>query len=236
MAHTTIEDAYKAANTYEDMCMINVKFLKGVYTHTAYHVGPVNTETIPLLDDLCKLNVLGLYTYNGQPSSTTVDDSYSTNVVHYYQTRGYLDALIQNKYISMLKIFLDLHYDCVYYFFEHTDGATETNIPFVDSTIHGSIDYPLSRKATIITSGFTVTPIMHDMIAANVNMWNDGGDACIPEFGCDLQEQIQLHELEGVNPDVFNDCTAVVLVTRDYNSSVSLEKLMLEFFAGIQES
>jgi len=113
----SIEEAYHCAETFQDLCDINVLFLQGVYDYTAYHCGPVDTETIPLLDDLCKLNKLGFYTHEGQPSTSDTC----------FQQRGYLDAIVQSKHIPALKAHLEN--SDLFYLFDF-NGDTETNIPF----------------------------------------------------------------------------------------------------------
>lgn len=241
----TIEDAYANAKTYQDMCDINVLFLEGVYDHTAYHCGPVDSETVPLLTDLCTLNKLGMYTYCGQPSTNDImlvartekekEKHENVKVWTCYQQRGFIDGFVLAEHLPALKTYLK-EQDGVYYFFDYPDSSTETNIPFVQKKkIHNSIApykcFPLARYANLATSGFDITPEMKDHVAATIkdDAWDVEG-CCMTEHGCDLQEEIDLHTGECVDPRIFDKCAAIKIVGRDYNSSVSLEKLMIDFF------
>lgn len=60
--------------TWEDLCAINIRFLKGEIDKTYYHLGPTDPETEPLLPALIKLNTLGFYSTNGQPGLIEEDN------------------------------------------------------------------------------------------------------------------------------------------------------------------
>jgi hypothetical protein len=207
---TTIEKAYYSAKTYQDLCDINVKFLQGVYDHTAYHGAPVNSETIPLLGDLCRLNALGMHTFSGQPATSTFTET-PYKLVYCHQQRSYLEGFIENKHTSSLKELLD-NCDDVYYFIQYPDGSTATNIPFKNKM------FRLHRDAYI-------SP--HDHII----QWTGSVGAAFSEDGMDfLEEEKELMTDAGVKAEILEDCAVVALATRDFNSPVSLEKLMIAFF------
>lgn len=66
---------YSKMKTFDELCNSNVEFLNGKYTETFYHLGPVDEETIPLLDDLRRINKLGFFSTEGQPAKLADQES-----------------------------------------------------------------------------------------------------------------------------------------------------------------
>ncbi len=91
---------YTKAKTFQDLCDINVDYLKGVYDETPYSGAPIFEETKLILQPLCLLNSLGCYTYCGQPPGHWVERGYI------FESRGYLEFFIETKYIESLVSFL----------------------------------------------------------------------------------------------------------------------------------
>ena len=240
----TIEDAYEAAQTYQDLCDINVKFLQGIYDHTAYHCGPVCDETIPLLGDLCRLNALGMYTFNGQPAKSTFHQTElalerrdnSIKALWCHQQRPYLEGFVENKHVYALKTYLDAHQDAgVLYFIEYPDGVVNSTICCSDkSLLSGRQVYPLHREAYIMTGGFTMTQEAYTHILPTIDGWTKGFGAVFSDAALRIDEEKDLHMGCGVKPCVLDDIACIVLTTRDFNMAVSLEKLMIDFFEGLK--
>lgn len=236
----TIEDAYRAAKSFDDLCRINVQFLNGTYDHTAYHCGPVDDETIPLLDDLCLVNSLGFYTYSGQPSDCDMEQSCKSPCIwKCWQSRGYLNGFIDNKYIDDLRYYLDYKKESngVYYSIEYSDLTYENTIPFQTYTYPNgkkSKLYKTHRISWISASGFTMTEDdVKKNICHNVTNWEyPGVGAHLSEYSCEHNELIDLHIDCGVDTTIFKNCASVQLVTRDFDSSLSLEKLIIDFFVS----
>lgn len=226
---STIEDAYRTAETFQDVCDINILFLQGVYDHTAYHCAKVDEETIPLLDDLVHLNKRGLYTFNGQPAINEIMEQcvfHKTYTWTCLQQRGYLDALIQAKYMPALKIYLDEQYkNGIYYMFEYPSGRIECNIPFGRMK-----SYPLYRTAHIVSGGFSITKEMYELMTPTINDWQISYNTSIGKYTHELKHQVELHEYAGINPEIFKDCGMITLTTRDFYAKASLEKCMLKFY------
>jgi hypothetical protein len=61
-------DLFHQVRTYRELQDVNIQFLRGEIQKTPYHGGPVDSETIPLLSDLIRLNELGFVTVGGQPA------------------------------------------------------------------------------------------------------------------------------------------------------------------------
>lgn len=64
---------FDTCRNFADLCTSNLRFLRGELTTTPYHLGPINSETYAILDDLIILNENGLMTTNSQPGIETVD-------------------------------------------------------------------------------------------------------------------------------------------------------------------
>ena len=245
----TIEDEYSDAKTFQDLRDINVKFLKGIYDHTAYHGGPVDSETIPLLDDLCRLNTLGAYTFCGQPGLCTFrevrkipirDDDIKKGIISVFechQQRAYLDMFIERKYIRSFKSYLKTFYKHdVYYFIDYDDDydIIDTNIPYtVDpDSKNKSKMFHMHRTAHIAIQGFKINEEMYKHILPTITNWTKGTGACISsDYTLYADEIKDLHSY--CNAEVFKDCIGLVLVTSEYDSSISLEKLMIDFFTNV---
>ena len=62
------ESVFSSVKSYDDLIKANVAFLQGKVRRTPYHCGPIDNETIPLVEDLVKINNYGFISTNGQPS------------------------------------------------------------------------------------------------------------------------------------------------------------------------
>ena len=217
-ASKTIEEAYQSTETFQELCNINIKFLQGFYDHTAYHVGPVDEETVPLLENLCLLNSLGCYTYNGQPTVSIIRQDQGHSVIwRCFQSRGYLDFFIQKKHVPALCTFLNETHG-IYYAIDQ-GGYFINTIP-----INEGQRFPLHREALILASGFEVT-----QDTFKTAQWKKSWGASIPYGFCEREVEIDLHVDSGLDEKILEECATVVLTTRDFDSKVSLEMLMIEF-------
>lgn len=64
---------YRRIKTYKDLLKANVAFLRGKISETPYHLGPIDEETIPLVNDLVKINEAGFLSIEGQPALVETD-------------------------------------------------------------------------------------------------------------------------------------------------------------------
>lgn len=58
---------WRAAEDFSDLLVLNQKFLLGEIPETPYHCGPIDDETIPLVESLLRLHDFQLLTDNSQP-------------------------------------------------------------------------------------------------------------------------------------------------------------------------
>ena len=73
------ECLWKVCEDFDQLIELNRKFLKGDIKSTPYHLGPIDTETAPLVQDLLRLHDFKLLTFCSQPlenqESFWVEDS-----------------------------------------------------------------------------------------------------------------------------------------------------------------
>jgi len=162
-----------------------------------------------------------MYTFGGQPSERYFENK-MTNLTCYEQ-RGYLEGFIPVPYLDKLETALGSD---ICYFIEYPNGTTKTNIPF---EVSGR--YTLHRESHMGLSGFTIVPEMYKFINP-LNWETTMVGACLQKKRMDsLEDEIDLHVKEGVNPNVFEDIALVFLVARDFNASTSIEKNMIQFLS-----
>jgi hypothetical protein len=221
---------YSNIKTYQDLCNVNVKFLRGEYDSTAYHGGPICEETIQLVDDLCIINKMGVYTFCGQPSDRSFSENLfenknnlNLNILTCYEQRGYLDCFVNIDYIDKIKKSIS---EDIYYYVEYPCGKIETNIQFVDGK------YRLHREAKMIISGFDIAPEMYDFIKPK-NWEDETFGACISQKSIvSLQDEIDLHLNHGIKLSIFKNLVLLCLVNRDFNSPTSIEKFMIQVMSN----
>ena len=85
---------FRDVRRYSDLQEVYVKYLKGEIKFSPDQAGPVNHETIPLLDSLIKINELGLITVNGQPSKCEY------GVLKSYEQKSYITGFMEKKYLQ----------------------------------------------------------------------------------------------------------------------------------------
>jgi hypothetical protein len=86
---------YEAAESVEDLKRMNIAFLKGDISATAYHFGPLMPESVPLKDKLVELNELDFLTTNSQPGTSFRFQGSQ------YEQRFYVEGVLPRKYLAM---------------------------------------------------------------------------------------------------------------------------------------
>jgi hypothetical protein len=94
---------FEKSQNFADLCQANIRFLNGELDTSPYHLGPINSETYPILDDIIELNKRGLLTTNSQPGCQIID----------YLGKDYQ----QNAYITFI-----CRVDMAYYILSHLEG------------------------------------------------------------------------------------------------------------------
>lgn len=60
--------SYRSVRTYDDLLHLNVEFIQGRLPMTPYHCGPLNDETLPMVEDLVRLHAFGFLSISSQPA------------------------------------------------------------------------------------------------------------------------------------------------------------------------
>lgn len=81
------EDPWENISDFSQLQGLMILFLNGKLTYNPWHATEVDPETVPLLEDLIKLNDLGCVSIEGQPGECDED------VIQ----RAYLDGFVQNN-------------------------------------------------------------------------------------------------------------------------------------------
>jgi len=207
----TIEEEYALVKTFDDFIKTNIKFLNGIYNHTAYHVAPVNEETIPMLDDLKIVNKLGYFTIDSQPSSSEerFREFNGYGFYNLFQERGYLQGFIHNH--KNLKEYLESKNE-IYYLISYPDLSYISNIPFEDSKCfrtNREIYYYKNNSEKIYLSE-----------------WEEGYSG-IQNFNYFYDDYNLFNDSI---KKVLDDCVHLCIITKDFNSKVNLQKLMIDYF------
>lgn len=216
--NTEIDMMYKSVKTYKDLLNVNIKFLKGEIEQTLYHLAPVNEETIPLLDNLIRLNKLGYYTTGGQPALCEYNEQVKIepNVVQYYsmEQKPFIEGLIEKKIVKKLTKFLKEQHD-MYYLISYKNNKTETNIPFGDDM------YNMTREKSHV-----------DINMLKDEPWSEYTN--IPNIYQETEtfyDEAYYHHNEYPNiVKLIDKCYHLIVVGKEYGKDIQLEERLLEFF------
>lgn len=122
-----LQNIYGNVKTFGDMLEINVKFLKGEIPLSFSSLNTIDSETVPLMDDLVRLNTYGFLTTEGQPrSALAYDDSRNKNKPSLTIQKSYLCGFFPVKYLKLLIKFLKEKK--LYYIYSDMD-STYHNVP-----------------------------------------------------------------------------------------------------------
>jgi hypothetical protein len=64
-----VKQLFSQIQNFAELCKVNILFLRGEIPMTPYHLGPIDEETVPLVEKLVEINRLGFLTISGQPPS-----------------------------------------------------------------------------------------------------------------------------------------------------------------------
>lgn len=98
------EKLWTAATNFSQLCSLNRKFLLGKMAQTPYHFGPIDDETIPLVQPLLELHDFGLLTIGSQPYDHDFCYEEGTGWVE-RQQRPFVDFLMSGDDGQYLKFF-----------------------------------------------------------------------------------------------------------------------------------
>jgi len=215
---------YHLVQNYRDLLDMNVAFLSGDFQETFYHLGPVELETVPLLENLKKVNDFGFHSIEGQPAvplsywnEYSPDNTLLTvkqlrkyrnaREIVWIEQKPYIVGFIENRIRNQLASFLLDEPDI--YFKMSTLDTHEffCNIPFPAST--------KKRKSyNVTTSGSADETGQRQTKEDNQGVSN--------LFLFELFPNVKLD-------NIFKPLTEVVIVGGTYGKG-NLEQVLLRFF------
>ena len=255
---TTIEDAYSSVKYFDDLLKINIKYLNGVYDETCYHYGNINMDTLSIIDELKVINRLGFYTINTQLSSQHIDwvknSNQNANIYNHtykenindgnwvcYQHRGFIEGLYKSKYDDILIDFLENCND-IYYIIEPKNGYIKTNIDnnvldnqhslYKSDRLYLSRETRISGNSLCYDYGINYPHLVNKLFNSCIqtSYWRNGNTTTSLEGRRD--EIVELHDDYDNILKVLNKTSSLVIITKDFNTSFSLEDLLINFFTN----
>ena len=145
--------------SFDDLINNNIEFIKGNIKETIYHLGPLDEETLPHVDELININNAGYLTVESQPGLV------SENLLQ----RGYLKFYTHNKNLSKVKNFIDFNknYNIIIYNYPfdsilYQNFSTTNNFIEVltvdEGEIYSTVDsentFELEEYSSIINQGY----------------------------------------------------------------------------------
>lgn len=92
---------WSEAESFDDMTILMSKFLVGKLDRTPWHGAPVDPETIPMLDSLRMLNVMGFMPVESQPGTCTygggIQQGPNAGKKYSEEQMGYIAGYIKKK-------------------------------------------------------------------------------------------------------------------------------------------
>ena len=113
-----VKTIYDKVNSYDDLLLTGIEYLKGNIFCTPYVGAPICEETYEIVDDLIELHKYGFYSTGSQP--------------YKYKDRNnwqipYLSGMTKKKFLGDLVIYLSTNTD-IYYFIADNNNL-RTNFP-----------------------------------------------------------------------------------------------------------
>ena len=191
--------------TFTDLQYIYIKFLKGEIRISPDQYGPVNSETIPLLNDLVKINKLGFITTSGQPSKCQYE-IFSDNSFKSYEQKGYITGFLEHEHLKSFSEYME-HQQ--HFFYSILNYSNETIIDTFPND-----RYNLTRRK------------VSDTINGLENVqW----DHCTNMNRCSFSDEVcSYYNYDSIYQLLENKCLAINIACKEYGEG-SVEKLLLEY-------
>jgi hypothetical protein len=253
----SIEEEYNIVNCFDDLLKINIKYLNGIYDETCYRYGEIRYGLLSQIPKIKILNRLGFYTINFEPSkqyiswinhnnvnknSPTYKEGISDGYWCCLQERGYIEGLFESKHTQMLIEHLQ-YYSEFYYIIEHKDGKIISNIDsttidaqnstFKKDRLYLSRETFISGQSLCYEYGNDYPNLLNKLFNSCIQKayWKNGLTSISCEKGR-RKEIVEFHEEYENILDVLVNTSSLTLITKDYNSKLSLEDLLIDFFTN----
>ena len=215
--------AYLKVTTFQDLLDRNLDYLDGKldfnpYTHAKVSSDPDMQALVPKLK---AATALGFYTITGQASKAAYN-SFDDNkkVFVSLEQRNYSSGWLEDVQARTLEAWLKTckYRDDIFYRidFDNEQGYyVQQNMPYNDKNA-----FNLSRYYETPTSHAAELPLTKESWNERVNIWNDV-----------LHRRNVFYQFKDFPKcmNLFLKCAGVYIVTRQYNSTVSVEDVMADF-------
>ena len=120
-------DPYQNVRTYRDLIRANIAFLKGKLKRSPYHLGPIDAETLPLMESLVQINKYGFISIEGQPASHEIEYIPETKKYLEIRQKPYiLGFMLKTKVANFEDFMKSQHgYDYRIYEFKRPSGTNQ---------------------------------------------------------------------------------------------------------------
>jgi hypothetical protein len=221
-------DTFQKITNLKELIQANVQFLKGYLNRSPYHCGPIDTETLPMLEDLVELNELGCITINSQPP---IDEFYFLDsMCHQTQQKsyveGYMLASILDEFVRFMKEY-DEKYSYKIYTIHNISGIRKwiyklINLSDIRVDLHidhcKNISENLTRERT--------TKFGDDNVCAFT--WRNYSN-----IHSEIPMPYDFENLPNMDKFMVNKMVKFIIYSNEYNEG-RVEKLLLKFFKNLQ--
>ena len=217
--------SFKDVQTYRDLQDVNILFLQGKLKKTPYHLGPVDEETIPLLENLITINDLGFISVMGQPALDEikfVDRTWKLNGQicgnWWYQLRqrSVIEGYLPKAYLDL---FLEFMVNQPDYYYRIYDIQKKTGW-------FGGYSFELPVLYDGMPRGLNITLVR---VSKDLNMldeadWDDPTNILLS-----IPPPFDFYGYSNIENIMIPYTVKVVISSKEYNSG-SVEQLLLDFF------
>jgi len=161
-----MEHLYEKTKTFQDLIDLNLLFINGKIDQTIYHLGCLDNETLPYIEELIKINQLGLLTVESQPGYLFHNK---------YRQRAYIKFFINKDNIYLKRIIKNnkLYYRITEYPYLKRNILYEYNISNLTITKESDTDnqysvipdYPTNEfeeYSEIINNNYYIIELVHN--------------------------------------------------------------------------
>jgi hypothetical protein len=220
---------FQDVKTYRDLQDSNILFLEGGLNRTPYHHGPVDPETIPLLNDLVNINDLGFISVMGQPAlndvkfvdkTWTIPGSSQIRGNWWYQVmqRSFIEGYLPKAYLETFIEFMDTQPDYYYRVYDIQSGWF-SSVRLVEI------------KDTFPSSFFNITKerVSYDLQTLDQAQWE-----YYSNITADMTPPFDFSGYPNIVKVMIPHTVKIIISSRGYNSG-SVEQLLLNFFYSLHK-